>query len=108
MGATSRYCLPQLIRRGEYDPTWLDTGMPLTESLETQAFVLHSVTDLELMPKRRRLERFVQRAVRLDRGGPRVVVALAGYRTRDLRFSIALPTELQGLIFLFYTYIIQR
>ena len=56
MGATSRYCLPQLIRRGEYDPTWLDTGMPLTESLETQAFVLHSVTDLELMPKRRRLE----------------------------------------------------
>ena len=56
MADNSRYCLPELIRRGEYDPAWLGAEMPLSESLEIQSFVLHSVTDLELMPKRRRLE----------------------------------------------------
>ena len=53
MADNSRWCMPQLIRRGEYDPAWIGAEMPRSESFETQSFVLHSVTDLELMPKRR-------------------------------------------------------
>ena len=56
MGPTP-YCLPYLLKRGEYNPTWLEGELPLTDSMdECATYVVYKIEDLQVMPKRRRIE----------------------------------------------------
>ena len=50
------YCASYLLKRGEYDPKWLEAEMPLIDSLEDCTYIVHNIEDLEVMPKRRRTE----------------------------------------------------
>ena len=52
--ATSNFCLNHLMKRGEYDPDWLEAESPVTDVMGRCAYTLISVDDLAPMHKRRR------------------------------------------------------
>ena len=52
--ATCNFCLNHLMKRGEYDPAWLEAKSPVTDVMGRCAYTLISVEDLQPMSKRRR------------------------------------------------------